>query len=120
MDGRFRQIFLLLDSDQEGERIAALDRLHALGKLNGWPRFADILDREPTTVVIDNNPAWQAEVTRLNERIAALERQLAAHDEMHVGQRIKFLEKAPGGGMLIGIVLSAIAILIAQAVTSLW
>jgi len=43
-DQRFRQIFLMLDSDQAGERESALGRLHALRSQAHWPSFGEVLE----------------------------------------------------------------------------
>ena len=43
-DQRFRHIFLMLDSDQAGERENALGRLHALRSKTDWPSFRSILE----------------------------------------------------------------------------
>jgi hypothetical protein len=67
----FAQIVGLLDSDQPGERTAALDKLHALRLKMGWPSFADLLRKLESTIT--------------PEQLEAAEKNLAqwqqAHDE---------------------------------------
>jgi hypothetical protein len=81
IDQKFRQIFLLLDSDHRGEREAALERIYTLRRLNGWPMFKDMLDGQEkiTTVTIDTvNPAAQAEIARLRGELAQASSEIAA------------------------------------------
>ncbi len=40
----FRALFAQLDSDQPGEREAALGKIHSLRDKMGWPRFVDLRD----------------------------------------------------------------------------
>jgi hypothetical protein len=46
----FGQVWGLLDSDQAGERAAALDKLHSLRGKMGWPTFAALLRKLESTV----------------------------------------------------------------------
>jgi hypothetical protein len=46
----FGSVFAMLDSDQPGERTAALDKLHALRGKMGWWTFADLLQRLESVV----------------------------------------------------------------------
>ena len=39
----FASLIAMLGSDQPGERMAALEKLHALRAQMGWPSFADLL-----------------------------------------------------------------------------
>jgi hypothetical protein len=70
----FGQVFGLLDSDQPGERTAALDRLHALRDKMGWPRFADLLQKLESTIT--------------PEQLEAAERSRADWERAH-GERVK-------------------------------
>jgi hypothetical protein len=86
----FGQIFGLLDSSQPHERMAALDKLHALRSTHGWPGFADLLRKLESTVTPEQFEAaekslaqWMqahdarvAENTALARRNAALKAQV--------------------------------------------
>ena len=57
----FGQVFGLLDSDQPGERTAALDKLHSLRAKMGWPGFADLLRKLESTITPEQLEATEKE-----------------------------------------------------------
>jgi hypothetical protein len=81
----FANLFALLDSDQPGEREAALTKIIMLRVKLGWPKFVDLLRRLEDTVARDDFEAvererdrWmRAHDDRVNEN-AALSRRNAA------------------------------------------
>jgi hypothetical protein len=67
----FGQVFGLLDSDQSGERTAALDKLHSLRLKMGWPTFADLLRKLESVVTSEQFEAVQQNLAQW----------MRAHDE---------------------------------------
>jgi hypothetical protein len=78
----FGRLVRLLDSDQPGERAAALDKIHSLREKMGWPIFGDVLQKLENTVspeqleAAEQNAAqWQrAHDDRVRENAALAQR----------------------------------------------
>lgn len=78
----FGQVFSLLGSDQAGERLAALEKMHALRTKMGWPTFADVLLKLESTITPEQLVAaekdaaqWkQAHDARVKENAAVARR----------------------------------------------
>jgi hypothetical protein len=78
----FGQLFGLMDSDQSGERVAALDKLLGLRAKMGWPTFVDLLRKLESIVTPEQLEAaekdraqWQrAHDTRVQENAALARR----------------------------------------------
>ena len=76
----FWMLFGGLDSDQPGEREAALGKIHSLREKMGWPRFVDLRGVTPEQLkeAEQNREKWeQAHAARVAEN-AALARRNAA------------------------------------------
>lgn len=81
----FGSVFARLDSDQPGERVAALEKLHSLRAKMGWLSFGDVLRQFESSATAKqleaaekNRAAWeQAHNERVTEN-AALARRNAA------------------------------------------
>lgn len=76
----FWNLFGGLDSDQPGEREAALGKIHTLREKMGWPRFVDLrgVTPEQLQAAEQNREKWeQAHAARVTEN-AALARRNAA------------------------------------------
>jgi hypothetical protein len=61
---QFSQIFALLDSEQPGEREAALGKLHALRVKMGWPSFGDVLRKLESTVTPEQFEAVERDLVQ--------------------------------------------------------